>query len=37
MGGVLIDNNEAVAGLRHDVSLVDLRPRGPERVIERIG
>ena len=37
MGGVLIDNDEAVAGLRHDVSLMHLRARGPERVIERIG
>ena len=34
MRGVLIDDDEAVARLRHDVSFVHLRARRPERMIE---
>src|SRR5437899_1172002 len=37
MGGVLIDDDEAVAGLRHDVGLVYLGASGAERLIETIG
>ena len=36
MSGVLIDDNEAVAGLRHDVGLVHLRACGSERMIQRV-
>ena len=35
--GVLIDDDEPVARLRHDIGLVDLRARGAERMIEKIG
>ncbi len=31
MRGVLVDDNDPVARLRHDIGLVDLRPRGAER------
>ena len=37
MGGVLVDDDQAVAGLRHDIGLVDLRARGAERAVEQIG
>ncbi len=37
MCGVLIDDDEAVARLRHDIGFVDLRPRRAERMIERFG
>ncbi len=36
MGGVLIHDDEAVAGLRDDVGLVHLRAGGAERAIEQI-
>ena len=35
--GVLVDDDEAVARLRHDVGLVQLRARGAERPVEQIG
>ena len=35
--GVLIDNDEPIARLRDDVSVVDLRTRRAERMIELIG
>ncbi len=34
--GVLVDDDEAVARLRHDVSFVHLRTRRSERVIEGV-
>ena len=37
MRGVLIDDDETVARLRHDVGVVHLRARGAERVFERVG
>ncbi len=37
MRGMLIDDDQAVARLRHDVIVVHLRPRRAERMIERIG
>ena len=37
MRGVLVDDDEAVARLRHDVGLVHLRARGAERPVEQIG
>ena len=37
MGGVLVHDNEAVAGLRHNIGLVDLRPRRSQRAVEQIG
>ena len=33
--GVLVDDDEAVAGLRHDIGLVHLRARRAERMIEQ--
>ena len=36
VGGVLIDDDETVAGLRHDVGVVHLRARRTKRMIERI-
>ena len=36
MRGVLIDDDEPVARLRHDIGFVDLRPRRAERMIEKI-
>ena len=35
--GVLVDDDEAVAGLRHDVGVVHLRARGAERPVEQVG
>ena len=35
--GVLVDDHEAVARLRHDVGLVHLRARGAERPVEQVG
>ena len=35
--GVLIDDHDAVARLRHDVSLVQLRARSAERAVDEIG
>ena len=35
--GVLIDDHQSVPRLRHDIGVVDLRARGAERMIERIG
>src|SRR5579883_1483901 len=35
--GVLVDNDQAVARLRHDVSLMQLRACGAERMIKEIG
>ncbi len=37
MGGVLVDDHHAVAGLRHDIGLVDLGARGAERPVDRVG
>ena len=37
MRGVLVHHDQAVAGLRHDIGLVDLRPRRAQRAIEQIG
>ena len=37
MRGMLVDDDEAVARLRHDVVLVDLRPRGAERMLDLLG
>ena len=37
MGGVLIDDDDAVARLRHDVGFVHLRAGGAERPVEEIG
>ena len=37
MRGVLVDDNEAVAGLRDDIGLVDLRPCRAERAVEQVG
>ena len=37
MRGVLVDDDEAVAGLRHDIGLVHLRARGAERPVEQVG
>ena len=34
---VLVDDDEAVAGLRHDVSVVHLGPGGAERTIQQVG
>src|SRR5262249_61908781 len=34
VSGMLIDDDEPFAGLRHTVSRVDLRPRGAERMID---
>src|SRR5262249_13007285 len=34
VSGMLIDEDEPIAGLRHNVSRVDLRPRGAERMID---
>src|SRR5205823_2490578 len=36
MRGVLVHDNEAVAGLRHDVGLVDLRACRTQRPIEQV-
>ena len=35
--GVLVDDDQAVAGLRHDVGVVHLRAGGAERTVEQIG
>ncbi len=37
VGGVLVDDDEAVAGLRHDVGVVHLGARGAERAVEQVG
>ena len=37
MRGVLVHHHETVAGLRHDVGLVDLRSRRAQRAVEQIG
>ena len=37
MRGVLIDDHDAVARLRHDVGLVQLRPCGAQRPVDEIG
>jgi hypothetical protein len=37
VGGVLIDHDEAVAGLRHDIGLVNWHARGAERTVEQVG
>ena len=37
MRGVLVHDNEAVAGLRDDIGFVNLRPRRAERPVEQIG
>ncbi len=37
MGGVLIDDDDALSRLRHDIGLVHLRARGAERPVEEIG
>ena len=37
MRGVLVDDDDAVARLRHDVGLVHLRARRAERPVEQIG
>ena len=37
MRGVLVDDHDAVARLRHDVGLVQLRARGAERAVDEIG
>ena len=37
MRGVLVDDDQAVAGLRHDIGLVDLRARRAERPIDQVG
>ena len=34
MRGMLIDDDDSVAGLRDDIAVMDLRPRGAERRIE---
>ena len=34
--GVLVDDDEAVAGLRHDIGLMQLRARGAERTVDQI-
>ncbi len=36
MRGVLVDDDEAVAGLGDDVVLVQLRPRRPQRAVEQV-
>ena len=35
--GVLVDDDDAVAGLRDDIGLVHLRARGAERPVEQVG
>ena len=37
MRGVLVHHDQAVAGLRHDIGLVNLGPRRPQRAVEQIG
>ena len=37
VGGMLIDDHQPVAGLRHDIGRVHLRARGTQRSIEQIG
>ena len=37
MRGVLVHDDQSVAGLRHDVGFVDLRPRRAERTVEQVG
>ena len=37
MRGVLVDDDDAVARLRHDIGLVHLRARGAERPVEQVG
>ena len=37
MRGVLVDDDDAVARLRHDIGLVHLRARGAERPVEQFG
>ena len=37
MRGVLVDDHQPVARLRHDVSFVHLRARGAERTLDQIG
>ena len=37
MRSVLVHHDEAVAGLRYDVGLVDLRSRRAQRPVEQIG
>jgi hypothetical protein len=36
MRRVLVDNHQPVAGLRDDISLVQLRASGAERLVEEI-
>ena len=36
MRGVLVDDHHARARLRHDVGLVQLRPRRPQRAVEEV-
>ena len=37
MRGVLVDDDNAIARLRHDIGLVHLRAGSPERLIEQLG
>ncbi len=37
MRGVLVDDDQAVAGLRHDIGLVHLRARRAERAVDQLG
>ena len=37
VGGVLVDNDDAVPRLRHHVGFVHLRTRGAERTIDQVG
>ena len=37
MRGVLVDDDQPVAGLRHDIGLVHLRARGAERALDQFG
>ena len=36
MGGVLVDDDQAVAGLGDDIGAVQLGPGGAERIVERV-
>ncbi len=36
VGGVLVDNDKSITGLRHDIGVVDLRTRGAEWMIETL-
>jgi len=37
MRGVLVDDDQPVAGLRHDISFVHLGARRPERALDLLG